>query len=338
MNKLHKLLIAGFFAVLLSGGVVAQTNARMQNQPDQAAMKDSATNAPASCMMGGKAVDFQSVGASYSPARRAFVVIDSIDCSVVLLVRDQDSLRKVGEYVTDSLYKRHDLANILRPVSVGFLDDKIVFVAASKKDSSYLAILGMNAVDGTLPLISRVDMNCKSYAFNVSPCGREITVVGKNALGYNINIFNISEGAESLSADKCQPFGYRVPKQSERIQQSDPIGIGLTVVAVVVVFFALLIIALILMGYGNVLMKLQDRKSNKVVSNAAKSGVQQPIPANDSHTAGEVYAAIAAAIYMYNEELHDDEDTVITIQKVERAWTPWNAKFYNMNQYFNRSK
>ena len=40
----------------------------------------------------------------------------------------------------------------------------------------------------------------------------------------------------------------------------------------------------------------------------------------------------------YDEEMHDEENTVITIQKVERAWTPWNAKFYNMNHYFNNNK
>ncbi|MBQ3950362.1 MAG: hypothetical protein II661_07810, partial [Bacteroidales bacterium] len=57
-----------------------------------------------------------------------------------------------------------------------------------------------------------------------------------------------------------------------------------------------------------------------------------------SETSGEIYAAIAAAIYLYDEEMHDEENTVITIQKVERAWTPWNAKFYNMNHYFNNNK
>ena len=53
---------------------------------------------------------------------------------------------------------------------------------------------------------------------------------------------------------------------------------------------------------------------------------------------GDLYAAIAAAIHLYNDELHDEEETVITIQKVEREWTPWNAKYYNMNQYFNNRK
>ncbi|MCF0211812.1 MAG: hypothetical protein HUK17_02820 [Bacteroidales bacterium] len=48
----------------------------------------------------------------------------------------------------------------------------------------------------------------------------------------------------------------------------------------------------------------------------------------------EVYAAIAAAIHLYNQELHDEEPTVITIQKTERSWTPWNAKYISMNHYF----
>jgi hypothetical protein len=53
---------------------------------------------------------------------------------------------------------------------------------------------------------------------------------------------------------------------------------------------------------------------------------------------GEIYAAIATAIHLYNNELHDEEDTVITIAKVEREWTPWNAKYYNMNHYFNNKR
>ena len=52
-------------------------------------------------------------------------------------------------------------------------------------------------------------------------------------------------------------------------------------------------------------------------------------------TSEPIYAAIAAAIHMYNEELHDEEPTVITIQKTERSWTPWNAKYISMNKYFN---
>ena len=103
-------------------------------------------------------------------------------------------------------------------------------------------------------------------------------------------------------------------------------------VAVAVVFLALLFISLILKGYGNVIIRTQDKKAKK---SAAKDNSVVASPSS-AKTAGEVYAAIATAIYLYDEEMHDEEDTVITIQKVERAWTPWNAKFYNMNHYFNR--
>lgn len=328
MNKLHKLF--GLAAALLFMGSLCAQPA--QPTPPEGAELHQA------CPMGGNSIDFQSVRTCYVPAMHAFVVIDSTDCAVDFVVREQDSLRLVGRYVTDSLYKRHDLQNILRPVSVGLRDGKIVFLAASAKDSSFIGVLDVEAQDGVLPLVARVGFSCKSYAFTISPCGRELTVVGKNPQGYNFNILDLSEGLDKISAEKVQSFGYKVPKQSERIQQSDPVGVGLTVVAVVVVFFCLLIIALILMGYGNAIMKVQDKRSKKAVAQAASTGKGEAVPVNDSRTAGDVYAAIAAAIYMYNEELHDEEDTVLTIQKVERAWTPWNAKFYNMNQYFNRSK
>jgi hypothetical protein len=51
-------------------------------------------------------------------------------------------------------------------------------------------------------------------------------------------------------------------------------------------------------------------------------------------TGGEEFAAIAAAIYFYNNELHDTENIILTIEKTTRPWTPWNAKYYSMNDYY----
>jgi Na+-transporting methylmalonyl-CoA/oxaloacetate decarboxylase gamma subunit len=53
---------------------------------------------------------------------------------------------------------------------------------------------------------------------------------------------------------------------------------------------------------------------------------------------GEEYAAIAAAIYLYDNELHDKENTILTIEKTTRAWTPWNAKYFGMNNYFKKNR
>jgi hypothetical protein len=87
---------------------------------------------------------------------------------------------------------------------------------------------------------------------------------------------------------------------------------------------------LLMMLFSAIVRRSTEKKAGRP---AAAKGPS--IGAIASGVDGEVYAAIAAAIYAYEQDLHDEEDTIITIQKVERAWTPWNAKFYNMNHYFS---
>lgn len=333
MNKVYKLLLAGLFGFCLTFSVEAQQTTS-EAVPQQAV----AVEGPLTCEMDPTSMPLEEFHASkfcYDPNGQMFVVIDSIDCAIDLRIRGVDTV--VGRFVTDSLYKRHDLNNILRPRSVSIVGNYIVFIAVSAKDSSYVGVLNSEPVDGKLQLVQRVGISSMSDAFGLSAAGEELIVVGTNPYGYNINIFDIADGIENISADKCQSMGYRVKKQAELIKESDPYGVGLTVVAVVVVFFALICIALILKGYGKSIIKVQNRRAKKtsLAQNADKGSM--PI-VSTGDTAGEVYAAIAAAIYMYDEELHDDEDGVITIQKVERAWTPWNAKYYNMNHYFNNRK
>lgn len=274
--------------------------------------------------------DFVPVPMCYVGNQDLFVVIDSIDNTVDLIFRrekmDFDSTIRI---LTDQPKGRHDLPNVLRPKSVGYYDGYVVFIASAQKDTSYLAVCDL---DGNI--VKRIDFNCCSYAFKVFP--DELIVFGRNALGYDIHALSLVDGIEgiSLDEDRCTRLHYHVPKQADRIRESDPVGIGLTVVAVSVVFLALLCISLILKGYGKLVTKTQDRKANK--SSAVK--VADSNMPSASQTSGEIYAAIATAIYLFDEEMHDEENTVITIQKVERAWTPWNAKFYNMNRYFNNRR
>ena len=47
---------------------------------------------------------------------------------------------------------------------------------------------------------------------------------------------------------------------------------------------------------------------------------------------GEATAAIAMALNLYYNGIHDDEGPKqITIKKVERRYSPWNSKLYGMN-------
>jgi glutaconyl-CoA/methylmalonyl-CoA decarboxylase subunit delta len=49
-----------------------------------------------------------------------------------------------------------------------------------------------------------------------------------------------------------------------------------------------------------------------------------------SDMSGEVNAAIAAAIHLYRSEMHDYENTVLTISKVSRVYSPWSSKIYGL--------
>jgi hypothetical protein len=56
--------------------------------------------------------------------------------------------------------------------------------------------------------------------------------------------------------------------------------------------------------------------------------VPAAVAATDS---GEEIAAIAMALYEHLN-VHDTENTILTINKVKRAYSPWSSKIYSMRQ------
>lgn len=337
MNKIIKPIATMLVGLVLTVGTAFAQTGRGVNPPAGAVptpLVDELAQQPL-CAEALAPMDFSSNEACYIPEKKAFVLIDSIDCAVDLLVRQADGLQRVGRFTTDTYRGRHDLVNILRPKSVSVLGDKILVLASSKKDTSYLAVVSMDPVKcndeqgfDSLKAVSVIGFSSNAYAFHVDPANNEIIAVGKNPVGYDINFVSFANGVENITSSGA--FHYHVPKQSERIQASDPYGAGLAVVAVSVVFFALVCIMFMMGGYGKLIQRFQNRKQTSGKATATSGTGNAP--------EGEVYAAIAAAIYAYSQDLHDVEDTVITIQKAERAWTPWNAKFYNMNRYFSVRK
>lgn len=53
---------------------------------------------------------------------------------------------------------------------------------------------------------------------------------------------------------------------------------------------------------------------------------------------GQTSAAISVALHLYFDEIHDDEDMVMTIKKVSKRYSPWSSKIYGLNNYNFRSK
>ena len=68
-----------------------------------------------------------------------------------------------------------------------------------------------------------------------------------------------------------------------------------------------------------------------------KQGSNEPEPASKTVMTGEENAAIAAALYLFFSELHDEEKYVMTIRKVSKTYSPWSSKIYGiLNTMKNR--
>ena len=59
--------------------------------------------------------------------------------------------------------------------------------------------------------------------------------------------------------------------------------------------------------------------------------VTSPDLANDK-LSGEINAAIAMALYLYSNEMHDQENPVITMIRVSRTYSPWSSKIYGLRK------
>ncbi len=127
-------------------------------------------------------------------------------------------------------------------------------------------------------------------------------------------------------------------KKSEIFRQNDPNGIAMAITAMSVVFTALLLLYLIFKNLGRFMQRGARRKERKAAAaaEAAAAASQVSVTAEDEELTGEELAAIALAIRLYEDDIHDIESNVITINKVARAYSPWSSKIYSLRQLPNK--
>ena len=114
----------------------------------------------------------------------------------------------------------------------------------------------------------------------------------------------------------------------DNFKDNDSFGIGMTISAMAVTFLGLLLLYLIFKQVGKLSIAASKRNARK-----AKSG----ITTNErdellGEEAGEVFAAIATALYEVTEDVHDLENTVLTMHKVTRNYSPWSSKLYGLRE------
>jgi len=113
------------------------------------------------------------------------------------------------------------------------------------------------------------------------------------------------------------------------IKQIDPFGIIMALTAMSVVFLSLILLYVVFKQIGKKNIKISQQKSDIA---AAVHG--KPIIVKVEDTSAEVFAAIATAIHLYyqDSEAHDIENTVLTINKETKHYSPWSSKIYTLRE------
>jgi glutaconyl-CoA/methylmalonyl-CoA decarboxylase subunit delta len=104
------------------------------------------------------------------------------------------------------------------------------------------------------------------------------------------------------------------------------IGIGALPVAllgIVIVFASLFIIYLVF----SALTKILEGKTKKRMKMQGK-GIEGDL--SQHQISSGVDAAISAALFLYLGDLHDEENTIMTIKKVSKTYSPWSSKIYSV--------
>lgn len=119
----------------------------------------------------------------------------------------------------------------------------------------------------------------------------------------------------------------------EKFALHDSIGIGMAISAMSVVFSGLILLYISFKFIGKVSVRLSKRNAMKA------KGITDHKEAKEKQLGeapGEVFAAIAMAMHEMQSDVHDVEDTVLTITRVKRSYSPWSSKIYTLRETPNR--
>ena len=113
----------------------------------------------------------------------------------------------------------------------------------------------------------------------------------------------------------------------EEFAERDANGFGMTVMAMCIVFSALLLLCLCFYGIGKIgasVSRLNKMRAHGVEKHDVEKG-------EIVHDSGEEIAAIVMALHDHLNA-HDTENAVLTINKVKRAYSPWSSKIYGLRE------
>ena len=115
----------------------------------------------------------------------------------------------------------------------------------------------------------------------------------------------------------------------EKFEKHDPVGIGMAISAMSVVFTGLILLYICFKLVGKSAIALRKRNAMKAQNITDK---QEAKDKGLGEAPGEVIAAISMALHEAIGAEHDVEETILTISRVKRSYSPWNSKIYTLRE------
>ena len=115
----------------------------------------------------------------------------------------------------------------------------------------------------------------------------------------------------------------------ENFEEQDRSGVGMAISAMIVVFSGLLCLFIIFKIIGKIAVSMSKRNAMRA------KGITDFKEASEKklgEAPGEVFAAISMAMHEMQNDVHDMEDTVLTIAPVKRNYSPWSSKIYTLRE------
>ncbi|MGL5683690.1 MAG: OadG family protein [Marinifilaceae bacterium] len=103
-------------------------------------------------------------------------------------------------------------------------------------------------------------------------------------------------------------------------------GYTISFVGYFIVFLALIILVCIFSLIPKILRAVTNRRNG-----ATPAAASAPTASTEMDMDAQTNVAIAAAIHLYFNEMHDFESNVITIRTANKQYSPWNSKIYGVN-------
>ena len=122
--------------------------------------------------------------------------------------------------------------------------------------------------------------------------------------------------------------GDKMSDTNERLEdykKNDRFGIGMTITAMGIGCLGLVGLYLLFNIIGSWGLSAIHNRAMKIY------GMSKEEAKDISKQSGEVYAAIAMAIYEATE-MHDEENTILTIRNTVRNYSPWSSKIYSLRE------